>query len=63
MAQVRAPIVPSLLYRYRSLIRSPTALEEETASIRDNYVYCAKFSSMNDPMEGFFRRLLAERSG
>ncbi len=55
MARVRPPIVPSRLYRYRSLTRSPTAVREEIASIRDNYLYCAKFTSMNDPMEGFFR--------
>jgi hypothetical protein len=55
MAQVRAPIVPNRLYRYRSLNRSSTALEEEVSSIRNHFLYCAKFSLMNDPMEGFFR--------
>jgi Protein of unknown function (DUF2971) len=54
-AQVRPPIVPSRLYRYRSLTRSSTAVEEEITSISEHYLYCAKYTSMNDPMEGFFR--------
>jgi hypothetical protein len=55
MANVRAPIVPSLLYRYRSLTRSGTGLAEEIDSIKRKYLYCSEFSRMNDPMEGFFR--------
>ncbi len=55
MAEVRAPIVPSRIYRYRSLTRSPTALDEEIDSIENNYLYCPEFTRMNDPMEGFFR--------
>ena len=54
MAEVRAPIVPSRIYRYRSLTRSPTALDEEIDSIENNYLYCPEFTRMNDPMEGFF---------
>ena len=54
MAEVQEPIVPTRLYRYRSLIRSSTALAEEIASIRERYLYCADFKRMNDPMEGFY---------
>jgi Protein of unknown function (DUF2971) len=55
MAEVQAPIVPSRLYRYRSLTRSSTAIAEEIASIKHQYLYCANFERMNDPMEGYYR--------
>jgi hypothetical protein len=54
-AKLQLPILPSRLYRYRSLTRSATATAEEISSIRDGYLYCADFSVMNDPMEGLFR--------
>lgn len=55
MAEVQKPIVPNRLYRYRSLTRSANAVQEEISSIRDRFLYCAEFQTMNDPMEGFYR--------
>src|SRR5208282_983690 len=55
MAEVQPPIVPARLYRYRSLTRSANATAQEIASIRNQYLYCAEFTLMNDPMEGVFR--------
>lgn len=55
MAEIQKPIVPSRLFRFRSLTRSPEALEEEIESLRENYLYCPEFTRMNDPMEGFYR--------
>jgi hypothetical protein len=55
VAELQPPILPSRLYRYRSLTRSTAALAEEIAAIRDRYLYCAEFTSMNDPMEGLFQ--------
>jgi Protein of unknown function (DUF2971) len=55
MAEVQAPIVPTRLYRYRSLTRSDSALDEEINSIQQGYLFCSYFSRMNDPMEGFYR--------
>jgi Protein of unknown function (DUF2971) len=55
MAQVQPPILPSRLYRYRSLRPDGDALEQEISSIVENYLWCSEFSRMNDPMEGYFR--------
>jgi hypothetical protein len=55
MGILQPPIVPSRLHRYRSLSRSARAIDEEIDSIVKNYIYCADFSRMNDPMEGFYR--------
>jgi len=55
MAEVQRPIVPSRLYRYRSLTRSNDAVQEEISSILKNYLYCSNFTRMNDPMEGFYQ--------
>ena len=55
MAEVQAPIVPTRLYRYRSLTRSDFALDEEINSIQQGYLFCSDFSRMNHPMEGFYR--------
>lgn len=54
MAQVQQPIVPGRLYRYRSLTRSPEAVEQEIDAIVERHLYCAQFTKMNDPMEGFY---------
>ena len=64
MAQVQQPIVPSRLYRYRSLTRSPNATQQEINSIVENYVFGSDFTRMNDPMEGFYRpsKLLQKQS-
>ena len=53
MANLRQPILPHRLYRFRAL-RDKQDLRREIASIQENYLYCAGFSQMNDPMEGFF---------
>jgi hypothetical protein len=55
MAEVQKPIVPSRLFRYRSLTRDADAVEQELDSILNNYLYCSAFTRMNDPMEGFYR--------
>lgn len=55
MAEVQKPILPTRLYRYRSLTRSRDALRQEIESIRENYLYCSEFTRMNDPMEGFYQ--------
>jgi len=55
MAELLVPILPSRLYRYRSLARDPRALTQELESISAKYLFCSPFSRMNDPMEGFFR--------
>jgi hypothetical protein len=55
VAEIQAPIIPTRLYRYRSLSRTGTATAEEIASIRNKYLYCADFTKMNDPMEGIFQ--------
>ena len=64
MAEVQRPIVPSRLYRYRSLVRSADATDQEIDSILHNYLYCSEFGRMNDPMEGFYRpsKLLSGKS-
>jgi hypothetical protein len=55
MAEVEKPIVPTRLYRYRSLIRDENAVEQEIDSILQKYLFCSSFTRMNDPMEGFYR--------
>jgi len=55
MARLETPVLPSRLFRYRSLTRSPEALEEEVDAVKENYLYCSTFDRMNDPMEGYFR--------
>jgi len=55
MGHLQPPIVPSRLHRYRSLVRNAHAIDEEIESVLENYIYCADFSRMNDPMEGFYR--------
>jgi hypothetical protein len=55
MAILQPPILPSRLHRYRSLTRSPDAIDQEIDTICHNYIFCSEFSRMNDPMEGFFR--------
>lgn len=55
MARLETPVLPLRLFRYRSLTRSPNALDEEINAVRENYLYCSTFDKMNDPMEGYFR--------
>jgi len=44
-------VQPQRLYRYRSLDK----FERELEAIQQNYLYCAPYTSLNDPMEGVFR--------
>ncbi len=55
MAKLEPPALPIRLYRYRSLTRSQTALDEEISAIKKNVLWCSPFKMMNDPMEGYFR--------
>ena len=62
MAQILQPETPTRLYRYRGFARSDEAIDQEISAITENYIWCANFVDMNDPMEGFFRssKLLRE---
>lgn len=53
MAQVRIYSTPIYLYRYRAI--TDHTIERELAAISDSYIYCPRFSDMNDPMEGAHR--------
>jgi hypothetical protein len=53
MAKVERPILPPRLYRYRGLAK-PGAIDQEIAAIKNCYLWCSDFKSMNDPMEGFY---------
>jgi hypothetical protein len=54
MAEVRTPSVPPRLYRYRSITRDDSALEEEIEAITQRYIWCSDFTKLNDPMEGSY---------
>lgn len=62
MAQLKTYAKPSHLHRYRPL--GEKALRELHA-LRNNYIYCPAFSTMNDPMEGTYRlsRRLSSKAG
>lgn len=62
MAQLKTYAKPSHLHRYRPL--GDKALRELHA-LKNNYIFCPKFSAMNDPMEGTYRlsRRLLSKSG
>lgn len=57
---------PELLYRYRSFAPSPLDVkpddrfEREVAAIAKGYVFCSNYTSMNDPMEGYYRAEFSE---
>jgi hypothetical protein len=53
-ATLELPVTPRCLYRYRKL--SDDRLDQELDAIKNKYLWCAKFTKMNDPMEGFFLR-------
>ena len=53
MVQISAPSMPRRLYRYRN-VNSPKNLDRELKAIRENHLWCSRFDSLNDPMEGFF---------
>lgn len=50
MATIESYIQPSTLYRYRPLKH----FDRELEAIKRAAVHCAPYSSMNDPMEGFY---------
>jgi Protein of unknown function (DUF2971) len=54
MAILAPPIVPSYLYRYRSLGRNGSFLTRELDALKRSYIWCSTFSNLNDPMEGFY---------
>lgn len=59
-ATVENYVLPSSLYRYRSLEK----FDREIGAIEQAYVYCASFEEMNDPMEGLFNfSALAKKTG
>jgi Protein of unknown function (DUF2971) len=44
-------IQPPKVYRYRSLRK----FEQEVEAIEQGYLFCARYTALNDPMEGVFR--------
>jgi hypothetical protein len=52
VANVKVYSTPSRLYRYRPL---GSKLDRELRAIAEGYIFCSKFSDMNDPMEGMHR--------
>jgi Protein of unknown function (DUF2971) len=62
MANLLPPNLPLYLYRYRSISPKeddtgklrPT-IHREIAALTEPFVWCAEFTKLNDPMEGFFR--------
>lgn len=56
MAKVKFYSTPPRLFRYRPL---GSKLDREIAAIKGGYIYCPRFSDMNDPMEGMHRESLA----
>lgn len=47
--------MPLYLYRYRAITPTTTILNREIAAIKEPYLWCGDFTSLNDPMEGFYR--------
>jgi hypothetical protein len=54
MAILAPPILPSYLYRYRSLGGNGSFMNRELEAIKRSYIWCSTFSNLNDPMEGFY---------
>lgn len=53
MAEIATYAVPQSLYRFRRLNGvDGSLLEQELAAIREGYVFCPTYASMNDPLEG-----------
>jgi len=50
MATIERYVQPPRLYRYRSV----EELDRELKAIEEQYLYCAAFGKLNDPMEGLF---------
>jgi hypothetical protein len=62
MGKLLPPNLPPHLYRYRSVSLKadgtdklrPT-LDREISALTEPYVWCAEFTKLNDPMEGFYK--------
>lgn len=54
MAQLAPPVLPPYLFRYRSLGRNGKFLSREIEAIKRSFIFCSRFTSLNDPMEGFW---------
>jgi hypothetical protein len=55
MAKIQLPLLPLYLFRYRAIGPSHEVLQREIAAIKEPYLWCGDFTSLNDPMEGFYR--------
>lgn len=62
MGRIETYARPTWLYRYRSLKADPLSgracplqLAREIDAVRQGYIYCSRYSVLNDPMEGFYR--------
>ncbi|MBW8638195.1 DUF2971 domain-containing protein [Hoeflea sp. WL0058] len=53
MVTVDPPILPPRLFRYRPL-GSIELADQELGAILNNFLWCSRYSALNDPMEGFF---------
>ena len=53
VAQIKT-FEPIYLYRYRPLAREEF-YEREISAVRDDFLWCSNFLSLNDPMEGSYR--------
>lgn len=55
MAQIESP-KPQYLYRFRSLKddENNRVVLREISAMRERYLWCARYRSLNDPMEGFY---------
>ncbi len=53
MAQLDRPILPPFLYRYRPLANAGV-LDREIRTIKEPYLWLARYRDLNDPMEGFY---------
>jgi hypothetical protein len=53
MAHLDKPVLPPMLYRYRS-IPDMAILNRELKAIKEQYIWASRYKEMNDPMEGFY---------
>jgi len=68
MAKIETYAWPTWLYRYRSLKADPRTgracldqLAREIDAVLQGYIYCSRYTDMNDPMEGFYRASIRAR--
>jgi hypothetical protein len=53
MAQLDLPVLPPLLFRYRSI--TDETVKREISAIKEQYLWCSEYRRLNDPMEGFYK--------